>query len=97
MVMKCQRCGCCCLGANEGLISVGILKIRITAEDLAREPQLKKEVEDGYLQTPCPFLEFAGDVAVCQIYTTRPQVCANYPPRNTQAVALGYPCALKEK
>ena len=89
MSFDCQRCGRCC---KEIGIAWSELDYNLVAEYLHMDIYefLKAygyiiyedsgEIEHpDYGVTPCPFLKYDKDHAVCKIYPVRPWICKGYP------------------
>jgi Fe-S-cluster containining protein len=89
MSFNCQRCGRCC---KEIGIPWSELEYQLVADylkmDLADFLNLHGYVVNEYSGevehpefgvTPCPFLKYVKENAVCKIYSVRPWVCKGYP------------------
>lgn len=89
MDFNCQRCGRCC---KEIGIPWAELEVRLVAAHLHmalhdflgsygfRVNEYSGEIEPTeFGVTPCPFLKYDKEKAICEIYPVRPWVCKGYP------------------
>ena len=89
MSFNCHRCGKCC---KEIGIAWSELDPLLVAAHLNMAPQeflnlygffvneYTGEIEPSELGvTPCPFLKYDRENAVCRIYPVRPWICKGYP------------------
>jgi Fe-S-cluster containining protein len=92
MDFTCQRCGKCC---KEIGIPWSELDVHLVAAHLHMElddfldlygfqgNEHSDEIEPMVLGvTPCPFLKYDKEKAICKIYPVRPWVCKGYPGPN---------------
>ena len=97
MSLNCQRCGRCCreigiawseletelvanylnMDLNDFLDSCGYIINEYSGEIEHPEPGV----------TPCPFLKYNKDKAICKIYPVRPWICKGYPGPGTSCQA----------
>jgi Fe-S-cluster containining protein len=89
MDFSCQRCGRCCkeIGIPWSDLDVHLVAAHLNM-DLGHFLEMYGFQDNGYSGeiehmdpgvTPCPFLTFDREKAVCKIYPVRPSVCQGYP------------------
>jgi Fe-S-cluster containining protein len=89
MDFNCQRCGKCCreIGIPWSELDVHLVAAHLNMNldeflDLYgfRGSQYSGEIEPtDFGVTPCPFLRYDREKAICKIYPVRPWVCQGYP------------------
>jgi len=86
---NCQRCGKCCkeIGIPWSELDVQLVAAHLSMDldeflDLYgfQDNQYSGKIEPtDFGVTPCPFLKYDREKAICKIYPVRPWVCRGYP------------------
>ena len=89
MVFSCERCGKCCREIGIAWSELDPLRaadhLGMTAHEFFKlygfsVNEYTGEIEPSELGvTPCPFLKYDREKAVCRIYPVRPWICKGYP------------------
>ena len=89
MDFSCQRCGKCCreIGIPWSELDVHLVAAHLNMhlDDFLKLYGFQDNVYSGEIEhmdpgvTPCPFLKYDREKAVCKIYPVRPWVCRGYP------------------
>ena len=89
MDFSCQRCGKCCreIGIPWSELDVHLVAAHLNMhlDDFLKLYGFQDNVYSGEIEhmdpgvTPCPFLKYDRERAVCKIYPVRPWVCRGYP------------------
>ena len=86
---ECQRCGRCCklIGIPWSELDPGPAAdhLQMELEEFCAVYGFKFNAYSGEIEhpqfgvTPCPFLTYLGESAICKIYPVRPWICKGYP------------------
>ena len=89
MDFDCKRCGKCCkeIGIPWAELDVHLVAahLNVDLDDFLATYGFTVDNQSGNIEpsefgvTPCPFLKYAREKAICTIYPVRPWVCKGYP------------------